>query len=229
MKTDAAGTLAGTFPAHQAATEAAVLEALPRDLAQVLTGALVQHLEGPATFERWCLVAAHAELCGGRRNTAAALGYLRAGLAQAIQPGHVEPRPETILLQVAFWLLSVDVQCGALLAACAAAAAGCSMTTPMTLKNLDPAVVAARLRMPVQWAHESFSGDETLAAVAEAADTRLVAVLGVVQMLEADVDASPTLRNAASAAVLLLGEVRSLVMLLKAGLYVGNGVEGGAA
>ena len=114
---------ARTAQAHQAAIEAAVLEALPRDLAQVLTGALVHHLEGPATFERWCLVAAHAELSGGTCNPPAALGYIRAGLAQAIQPGHIEQRPETILLQAVLWLLNVDMQCSELGARCAGAVA----------------------------------------------------------------------------------------------------------
>ncbi|MEY8874997.1 MAG: hypothetical protein AB9M60_00695 [Leptothrix sp. (in: b-proteobacteria)] len=104
------GTPAIPLSAHQAATEAAILQALPHDLVHVLCGALLQHLSGPATYERHCLQAAHDALDAGACDTAAALGYLRAGLARAIRPDGITPRPETVLLQAAFWLLQHEAQ-----------------------------------------------------------------------------------------------------------------------
>ncbi|MEX8518265.1 MAG: hypothetical protein AB3X44_07100 [Leptothrix sp. (in: b-proteobacteria)] len=108
-------------PEHQAATEAAILQAMPHDLAQVLTGALLRHLSGPATYERWCLTAAHDALSAGACNTTAALGYVRAGLAQAIRPDHITPGPETILLQAVLWLLATEAQAFELVASAASA------------------------------------------------------------------------------------------------------------
>jgi hypothetical protein len=107
-------------PGHQAATEAAILQAMPHDLAQVLTGALLRHLQGPATYERWCLKAAHDALADAG-NTTAALGYVRAGLAQAIRPDHITPSPETILLQAVLWLLATEAQAFELVASAASA------------------------------------------------------------------------------------------------------------
>ena len=112
-----------TTPDHQAAIEAAILDAMPRDLAQVLTGALLQHLVGPDTYPRQCLKAAHAVLIGTDGDAAAALPYLRAGLAHAIQPEQVARSPETILLQAAFWLLATEAQAIDLVASLSAAGA----------------------------------------------------------------------------------------------------------
>lgn len=105
---------------HSMQIEAAILEALPLALARLLCGPLLKHLEGDFNYERWCLTAACADLNETSFDIPRALGYIRAGLAQAIQPGHVEPGPETILLQVAFWLLSMQAQGDELTAACAA-------------------------------------------------------------------------------------------------------------
>lgn len=105
---------------HSMQIEAAILEALPLALVRMLCGPLLKHLEGDFNYERWCLTAARDDLNEDGSDIPRALGYIRAGLAQAIQPGHVEPGPETILLQAAFWLLSMQAQGDELTAACAA-------------------------------------------------------------------------------------------------------------
>ncbi|MFM2059400.1 MAG: hypothetical protein RLY71_3785 [Pseudomonadota bacterium] len=87
----------------------------------VLCGALLQHLSGPDSYPRQCLKAAHAALTGSDGQAAAALPYLRAGLSHAIRPDLIEPAPETVLLQAAFWLLQHEAQGAELIAAAASA------------------------------------------------------------------------------------------------------------
>jgi hypothetical protein len=93
---------------HQAATEAAILQAAPADLVRILAGpAVLRELRAPWSYERACLLEASAALVGERPDLDAALGHLSAGLAQAIRPdGRIATRPETVLLQTAFWLLT---------------------------------------------------------------------------------------------------------------------------
>ncbi|MFM2057603.1 MAG: hypothetical protein RLY71_1988 [Pseudomonadota bacterium] len=116
-------TPATASPDHQAATLAAIMDAQPRDLAELLTGAMLAHLSGADTYPRQCLKAAHAVLTGTAGNAAAALPYISAGLAHAIRPDQIERAPETVLLQAVYWLLATEAQVSDLLAALSAAGA----------------------------------------------------------------------------------------------------------
>jgi len=117
-------------------TEAEILSASPLDLARLLCGAgVLADLRTRHNDTRAQLVTARAALGGPCSDApapdlAAARDALRAGIAQAIRPDGIEQRAETVLLQVAFWLLDMQAQVNEVadLYAAAAAAAGASQT-----------------------------------------------------------------------------------------------------
>lgn len=87
-------------------TEHAILEARPVDLAELLAGALLTHLPSDAGPARACIVLAHEALSRPDGSAADALPFIRVGLLHVITADGIACTPETILLQVLFWLLT---------------------------------------------------------------------------------------------------------------------------
>lgn len=110
------GTPAGTPFAHITSTEAKILDARPLDLVRLLCGpAVLADLRTHANPSRVHLDAARAALGASddqrAPDLARAAAELGRGIAHAIRPDGVERQAETALLQAAYWLLNMQVQC----------------------------------------------------------------------------------------------------------------------
>lgn len=120
-------------------TEADILNASPLDLARLLCGAgLLADLRRPGNATRAHLADAGrlmgtigADACDeSPADLAAARQALRAALACAIRPDGIDCRAETILVQVALWLVDMQAQVDEVAALYAAAAAAAGTTHP---------------------------------------------------------------------------------------------------
>lgn len=120
-------------------TEADILDASPLDLARLLCGAgLLGDLRRPGNATRAHLADAGRAMGNPLGETMAdqapdlstARQALRAALACAIRPDGIDCRAETILVQVALWLVEMQGQVDEVAALYAAAAAASSHNQP---------------------------------------------------------------------------------------------------
>lgn len=125
-RTNAAGEPARKPFASLSTTEANILDASPLDLVRLLCGpAVLADLRTRHNVSRTHLVAARAAL--GERDgdeapdMARAAAELGRGIAHAIRPDGIERQAETALLQAAYWLLNMQMQCDELAALYASA------------------------------------------------------------------------------------------------------------